>query len=81
MKNLTEEEILEKIETLNNEYDRFVKTTLPDIVEMIVEADYPISVAIGGLTATVDSMIKTYELDDMRQNCVEILEKGFDDIE
>ena len=48
---------------------------------MIVEEDYPISVAIGGLTATIDSMIKTYDLDDMRQSCVEILEKGFEDID
>ena len=78
---MEQEEILEKIETLNNEYDRFVNTTLPEIIKMIVEEDYPISVAIGGLTATIDSMIKTYDLDDMRQSCVEILEHGFDDID
>lgn len=77
---MEQEEILEKIETLNEEYDRFINTTLQDIVKMIVEEDYPISVAIGGLTATVDSMIKTYELDDMRQNCIEILERSFDDV-
>lgn len=77
---MEQEEILEKIETLNEEYDRFINTTLQDIVKMIVEEDYPISVAIGGLTATVDSMIKTYELDDMRQSCIEILEHSFDDI-
>ena len=34
---------------------------------MIVEEDYPISVAISGLTATVDSMLKTYELDDTKE--------------
>lgn len=77
---MEQEEILEKIEILNKEYDRFINTTLQDIVKMIVEEDYPISVAIGGLTATVDSMIKTYDLDDMRQNCIEILEHSFDDI-
>lgn len=77
---MEQEEILEKIETLNEEYDRFINTTLQDIVKMIVEEDYPISVAIGGLTATVDSMIKTYDLDDMRQSCIEILEHSFDDI-
>lgn len=81
MEQLTQEEILEKIEVLNTEYERFTKTTLPSIIEMIVEEDYPISVAIGGLTATIDSMIKTYDLDDMRQSCVEILEKGFEDID
>ena len=64
MEQLTQEEILEKIEILNTEYERFTKTTLPNIIEMIVEEDYPISVAIGGLTATIDSMIKTYDLDD-----------------
>ena len=77
---MEQEEILEKIETLNEEYDRFINTTLQDIVKMIVEEDYPISVAIGGLTATVDSMIKTYDLDDMRQSCIEILEHSFDNI-
>ena len=81
MEQLTQEEILEKIEVLNTEYERFTKITLPNIIEMIVEEDYPISVAIGGLTATIDSMIKTYDLDDMRQSCVEILEKGFEDID
>lgn len=81
MEQLTQEEILEKIEVLNTEYERFTKTTLPSIIEMIVKEDYPISVAIGGLTATIDSMIKTYDLDDMRQSCVEILEKGFEDID
>ena len=81
MEQLTQEEILEKIEILNTEYERFTKTTLPNIIEMIVEEDYPIAVAIGGLTATIDSMIKTYDLDDMRQSCVEILEKGFEDID
>ena len=81
MEQLTQEEILEKSEILNTEYERFTKTTLPNIIEMIVEEDYPISVAIGGLTATIDSMIKTYDLDDMRQSCVEILEKGFEDID
>ena len=81
MEQLTQEEILEKIEVLNTEYERFTKTTLPSIIEMIVEEDYPISVAIGGLTASIDSMIKTYDLDDMRQSCVEILEKGFEDID
>ena len=81
MEQLTQEEILEKIEILNTEYERFTKTTLPNIIEMIAEEDYPISVAIGGLTATIDSMIKTYDLDDMRQSCVEILEKGFEDID
>ena len=30
---------------------------------------------------SIDSMIKTYDLDDMRQSCVEILEKGFEDID
>ena len=80
MKELTQEEILERIETLNAEYERFTDTTLRDIVKMIVEEDYPISVAIGGLIATADSMIKTYALDDMRPGCVEILEHGFDDI-
>ena len=78
---MEQEEILEKIETLNDEYNRFINTTLPDIIKMIVEEDYPISVAIGGLTATVDSMIKTYDLDDIRQNCIEILEHSFDDID
>lgn len=78
---MEQEEILEKIETLNDEYNRFINTTLPDIIKMIVEEDYPISIAIGGLTATVDSMIKTYDLDDIRQNCIEILEHSFDDID
>ena len=81
MKEKTQEEIMKEIETLNTEYNRFVNTTLKDIVELIVEENYPISVAIGGLTATVDSMLKTYDMEDLRPNCVEIIEHGLVDIE
>lgn len=73
---MEEEEILKKIETLNIEYDRFIKTTLPDIIETVIEEDYPISVAIGGLIATIDGMINVYDLEDMRQTCIEMLQKN-----
>ena len=81
MEEKTQEEIMKEIEMLDTEYNRFVETTLKDIISMIVEEDYPISVAIGGLTATIDSMLKTYDLNDLRPSCIEILEHSFTDID
>lgn len=74
----TQEQIEKEIEKLDSEYNRFINTTLKDIIDLIIEEDYPISVAIGGLTAAVDSMIKTYDIEDLRPNCVEILEHSLD---
>lgn len=81
MQEKTQEEILKEIEILDTEYDRFINTTLKDIVKLIVEEDYPISVAVGGLTATIDSMLVTYDLEDLRPTCIEHLEHGFKDID
>ena len=77
----TEEELLEKIENLNTEYERFASTTSKDIINLMVDEGYSIPVALGGLCATIDSIIRIYDMEDFREKCIDLIEKGFQDIE
>jgi len=80
MQEKTQEEIMEEIQKLDEEFTRFNKTTSIDIMNLIVEEEYPMAVAVGGLTALIDSIIKVYDMEDIRPNCLEILENGFEEI-
>ena len=78
---MTSEELLEKIENLNAEYERFAETTSKDILDLIIEEEYSIPVALGGLCATIDSIIRVYDMEDFRQKCIDLLSQGFKNLE
>lgn len=78
---LSSTEIEEKAKELNEYYEKFINETSKDIVKILMDENYPIEVAIGGLTTIVASLIQTYELKDIIPNCIEILENSAQEIE
>jgi len=78
---LTEEEVMEQIENLNAEYERFSETTAKDILDLIIKEEYPISVALGGLCATIDSIIQVYDMEEFREKCIDLIAQDFQEVE
>lgn len=81
MKNLTEEEVQEQIESLDAEINKFNNETIPKILKILEDEEHGVVVSCYGLIAIVNALISKFGTKDLLNDCMHYLQNNLDDIE
>jgi len=80
IKQLSEDEVQERIEDLDKEIQQFNTDAIPQILKILEEGGYGIVVSCYGLVAIVNALVNEFGTEDLLKECVNYLENGFDEI-
>lgn len=81
IKELSEEEIQERMKNLDDEIKKFNESTIPKILKLLEEEKHGIVVSCYGLTAIVNALIKEFGTKDLLNECIYYLKNDLEDID
>ena len=80
IKQLSEEEVQERIQNLDDEITKCNTSTIPKIIKLLEEEEIGVVVSCYSLISIVNAFIKEFGTEDLLNECMYYLQNGLDDV-